>query len=453
MGSDALPLASRALLAAALSTLSVWLVLRTEWYATALLTTLLALAAIVAFAHRLAAPSRELARWLDGLRDDAPNSDMALTHTPLGPALHAASEALRAHRAAAEAERAGLAALVETVPTVLLAIDESGRVRALNRGARQLLRRREQALADLGRVGVDWPVTLAALQPGGRALLRATDGRRFAALGRELRVGGVRSRLISLQDIRLELEATETGAWAELVRVLAHEINSSLTPIASLSASIQPLLAEAREGADAGTARTLEEAELAMEVVARRSAGLMRFVDGYRRVAQVPRPVLRRVEVATLFAHMTALFAPEAARRSIAWRVDVRPPDLSLQADGDLLEQALVNLIRNGFEALSVREHGEIALEARIESGFMRLSVLDDGPGFADEPERLFVPFFTTKQDGSGIGLSLVRQIALVHGGTAEAATRPSGGALLTLALPLGPATQPALPSLDTSSE
>jgi nitrogen fixation/metabolism regulation signal transduction histidine kinase len=437
MGSDALPLALRAFAAAALATLAAWLVLATEWYASALLASLLSLAAGVAFAHRLSAPNRELARWLDGVRDDAPSGDQALSRTPLGPAIRAASEALRARRAAAEAERAGLAALVETVPSALLAIDDAGRVRALNRGARALLERREQDLADLARLGPDWPATLAGLAPGGRALLRGADGRRWAALGRELRVGGTRSRLVSLQDIRLELEATETGAWAELVRVLAHEINSSLTPIASLSASVQPLLAEARSTADASTARTLEEAELAMEVVARRSAGLMRFVDGYRRVAQVPRPVLRRVEIATLFAHMTALFAPEAARRGAGWSVDVRPPDLAVQADGDLLEQALVNLIRNAFEALGDRQTGSVALEARVEPGQLRLSVLDDGPGFTDAPDRLFVPFFTTKPDGSGIGLSLVRQIALVHGGTAEAATRATGGAMLTLVLPL----------------
>ncbi|MDB5364515.1 MAG: histidine kinase, partial [Rhodospirillales bacterium] len=214
-----------------------------------------------------------------------------------------------------------------------------------------------------------------------------------------------------------------------------------------------PLLAEARSTADANTARTLEEAELAMEVVARRSAGLMRFVDGYRRVAQVPRPVLRKVEVATLFAHMTALFAPEAARRGVGWSVDVKPQDLALQADGDLLEQALVNLIRNAFEALaqtneSGRRIGSVALEARVEPGRLRLSVLDDGPGFTDAPDRLFVPFFTTKPDGSGIGLSLVRQIALVHGGTAEAAARATGGAVLTLLLPLAAETQTGMSSL-----
>ncbi|GIL40652.1 sensor histidine kinase [Roseiterribacter gracilis] len=444
MGSDAFALALRAVAAAGLGTMAAWLVIATQWYASALLCALLSLAASVAFAHRLSAPNRELSRWLDGVRDDAPSGDQALSRTPLGPAIRAATDALRARRAAAEAERAALTALVETVPSALLAIDDAGRVRALNRGARALLERREQNLDDLARLGPDWPATLGNLGPGGRALLRGLDGRRWAALGRELRIDGARSRLVSLQDIRLELEATETGAWAELVRVLAHEINSSLTPIASLSASVQPLLAEARVTSDARTAQTIEEAEMAMEVVARRSAGLMRFVDGYRRVAQVPRPVVRKVEVATIFAHMTALFAPEATKRGIAWSVDIRPQDLSLQGDGDMLEQALVNLIRNAFEALADRDGGTVALEARVEPGLVRLSVLDDGPGFADAPDRLFVPFFTTKPDGSGIGLSLVRQIALAHGGTTEAATRATGGAMLTLVLPVTGDAQPA---------
>jgi len=222
-----------------------------------------------------------------------------------------------------------------------------------------------------------------------------------------------------------------------VIRVLAHEIMNSLTPVSSLTATARDLVGQAYENLppDDPLAATLGDARTALETVARRSEGLLHFVDTYRHIS---RRLVARVEPLRLrrtFARIERLLSGELEARGIALSVRVEPESLELAADAELLDQALINLLRNAMEALSGIVGARIGVSAfRDLDHRIVLSVSDNGPGIAPElRETVFVPFFTTKRDGTGIGLTLTRQIAAVHGASLELCDTEGGGATFLL--------------------
>ena len=212
-----------------------------------------------------------------------------------------------------------------------------------------------------------------------------------------------------------------------ILRVLAHEIMNSLTPVASLAQTAALLVADL--GAQGGAAPELAELDEAVDAIHRRSAGLMRFVDGYRRFAEPPAPLQRPVPLAELFERAKRLEGTALAAAGVAIVTRVEPANLVVQADPDLLDQALVNLIKNAIEAVEPCAEKRITLTAGLDpQGRVVLAIADTGPGLApDLAEQIFVPFFTTKPKGSGIGLPMVRQIMAAHGGTIEAVAGTAG--------------------------
>jgi signal transduction histidine kinase len=177
----------------------------------------------------------------------------------------------------------------------------------------------------------------------------------------------------------------------------------------------------------------------ALDVIARRSAGLMHFVERYRRLTDLPAPEVSRLRAADLAASLDRLMAPMMREAGVDYASVVTPPQLAFQADPDLLEQALINLLKNALEAVRGRPGAAVRLGIRLEENHLALIAEDNGPGLPEgEPEAVFVPFFSTKEGGSGVGLTLARQIALAHGGRLEAQARPGGGAAFRLLLPYG---------------
>jgi C4-dicarboxylate-specific signal transduction histidine kinase len=249
--------------------------------------------------------------------------------------------------------------------------------------------------------------------------------------------GGVDKRVLSLQNIGSELDEAELQAWHDLVRILAHEMMNSLTPIASLAESVRPLVAAMRTDTPAASDQRAADVAGAIDTIARRSAGLMSFVERYRKMAERPQPVLREVRVAGLVQKVEQLMSAVLAGKGIAFAASVEPPQLAIQADAAMLEQALLNLLHNSVDALVQTVDARIEVRCRTEDEGVTIAVLDNGPGIpADALQRIFVPFFTTKAGGSGIGLSLARQIAHAHGGRLDAAANPPGGAAFTLFFP-----------------
>jgi two-component system, NtrC family, nitrogen regulation sensor histidine kinase NtrY len=348
---------------------------------------------------------------------------------PIAQAFARALDRLRRRSAVAEGERARLLAVVEHAPVPLLALESDGRIELLNRAARRLfdgvaVTRRAELIA----LAPDFDLMLAA--PVVRQLVRLTlpRGPQRCLVSVAGSVSAERnSAILSLQNIEGELEASELRAWEELVRVLAHEIMNSLTPVASLAQTAGLLVEDLRAATEPAT--TLAELDEAVDAIHRRSAGLMRFVESYRRFAEPPFPVTCAIPVAVLFDRAQRLHGASLAACGVVLDIEIEPPTLIVQADPDLLDQALVNLIKNAIEAVAHSAEKRIALTAGLdERGHVVLTIADTGPGLSPPfAEQIFVPFFTTKAKGSGIGLPIVRQIMRAHGGTIEAVSGPGG--------------------------
>jgi two-component system, NtrC family, nitrogen regulation sensor histidine kinase NtrY len=247
----------------------------------------------------------------------------------------------------------------------------------------------------------------------------------------------MRYRLIPLQNIENEMSAQEMAAWQTVVRVMAHEVMNSLTPVSSLAATAQDLVSGViqRLPADDPHMVALNDASEALETVARRSQGLLHFVQSHRRLTKHLVTQIETAPIQRVFARLRRLLANDLAARDIHLTTDVTPETLEIEADIELLDQALINLVRNAIEALRDAPDGLVTLSARRDSdGRVVISVADNGSGIApDLRETIFVPFFTTKRQGSGVGLTLVRQITTAHGATVDISDTPGGGATVSL--------------------
>ncbi len=427
-GPFALGVAARAVIMAGLAFGAVELAVRAHYYATALI--MVGVAGVVAadLARAAGAADRILKGFVDGLTAGSVERPARPPRAfgSLSSAISRAADALETERRESHRRIDALEALLDTVSAALFVLKPDGSIVQSNRAARGLAGEAADRLASIPCVGPDTAARMMALGPGGREILRLADGRRMLAAAAAFSLpDGERRVLISLQSLAGELDLVELKAWQDLVRILAHEMMNSLTPIVSLAESLEGLLADHGEAASA------------VQVIARRSVGLMSFVDRYRRVAELPQPELAPVALAELAASLGRLIAPMLAGRGIAYRSEVDPPGLTHMADAELLEQAVLNLLKNAVDAVQDAPEPAIQLICRARpDGFVMISVADNGRGLPEDPEGLFVPFFTTKPGGSGIGLSIARQVALAHQGRVLAERQDNGGAVVSLVFP-----------------
>lgn len=407
---------------------------RAHYYATALV--LVGMAALVALslARTARAADRLYADFVDAVAAAAADTPAgAARHFPtLGDALRRASDRLTRDRQTEARRTQELVSLLDTLDAALLAVDADGTVRLANRAARALAGEEAKRLADVPAIGPVVAARLMKLAVGAREIVQLADGRRMLAAVALFRGDeSVPQRLISLQSLSRELSAVETRAWQDLVRVLSHEMMNSLTPVVSLSDSLQHLLAAPDRGIP-------PEAQTAADIIARRSAGLMRFVERYRRITENPTPQRKTLSLAAIVTDMNRLAVEYATGLALTCISNIEPADLTVRADPELLQQALINLVKNAVEAVSTTAGPRIALTCRTTDHRVLIEICDNGTGLPEqEPEQIFTPFFTTKTGGSGIGLALARQIAIAHGGDLTV-RRLSHGAAFTLELPIG---------------
>jgi len=403
-----------------------------RWLATAALVFLWTLLTAVLWAS-LVKPIRALSTVLSALR----MGDFSLrTRVPeglRGPLAGAFQETnqlrtiLREQRLGAVEATALLRRVLEEIDVAVFAFDANDELRLLNRAGQRLLGGPADRLMGMraGQLNLAEalsgaaPRTLEVRLPGGQG--------RWELRRTTIRQDGAPLRLLVLSDLARALREEERQAWKRIIRVLGHEINNSLAPIKSIAGSLRALMR--RRPTPAGL-----DTELAggLKVIAGRAESLGRFMTAYARLTRLPEPVL-----------VPALVEP-LVRRSAALEtrlpVEVRDgPPARIMADPDQFDQLLINLVRNAADA-ALESGGGVTVRWRVPDGqTLELLVEDEGPGLED-PSNLFVPFFTTKPGGSGIGLALCREIAEGHGGRIALRNRtPAGGAVAVLSLPLAP--------------
>jgi C4-dicarboxylate-specific signal transduction histidine kinase len=245
--------------------------------------------------------------------------------------------------------------------------------------------------------------------------------------------GGALWRIVSVQVIQSELDAAEIATQSDLVRVLTHEIMNSVTPVTSLAASAAALMASIDDGTDAG----VTDARLAVEALARRAAGIMHFVNSYREFSTAPAVTVSHFAARPWLDELGRLFAATPHAAGVRLELSVLPDWLDISGDGELLAHVLLNLLKNGAEAMQGSEHPRLSVAiSHTAQGRTRIVVDDSGPGIPTKVAAdIFLPFFTTKRTGTGVGLSFARQIVLLHHGSIEVSQNEEGGARFDLIL------------------
>lgn len=379
--------------------------------------------------ERVVRSLQSLANMLAALRegDFSMRARVASREDPLGLAYHETnilSETLREQRLGALEATALLQRVMEEIAVAVFAFDADGRLKLVNRAAERLLGRAAEALMDRSAEDLELASALEGEAP--RVIEQSFPGGsgRWEIRRSEFRLRGKPHRLLVLADLSRTLREEERIAWQRLARVLSHEINNSLAPIKSIAESLQSQLA--REPRPAGLEADLRSG---LGVVGSRAEALRRFMAAYARLARLPRPKVQPLDVEPWVRRVVAL--------ETRLPVEVVPgPPLRVVADGDQLDQLLINLVRNATDA-ALETGGGVRVGWRREGATLEVWVEDDGPGLAST-ENLFVPFFTTKPAGSGVGLALSRQIAEAHGGALTLENREGArGCVARLVLPV----------------
>ena len=345
-------------------------------------------------------------------------------------------------RAEKESHYLYLQNVIEHVRVALLCFSPTGDVLLMNRAAKKLLNKPYlNNIEALAKTHAKLQEIIIDLKPKERRLVKVLlqhELVQLAVQSTEFKLQDQEYKLVSLQNIRSELEAQEIETWQKLIRVLTHEIMNSVTPIISLTESIDDLLEEGAD--DAGHLSELEEEDVedirdGVKTILGRSRGMLHFVDAYRNLARIPKPKFHRLKLADLAFSAQTLLQPEMDKRNITFELMIHESAPEIQGDSELLSHVLINLLKNAMEALDNRPNPKIILHVlQTGNGKSMMKVEDNGPGISDEfLQQIFIPFFTTKKKGSGIGLSLSRQIMRMHRGSISVQTKEGKGTVFTL--------------------
>jgi two-component system nitrogen regulation sensor histidine kinase NtrY len=328
--------------------------------------------------------------------------------------------------------------LLEKVPVAILIVDGK-KLSLANSAAQKLFQRNHLEYTDyLHQFGAQLAQDVQQILPGEQRtsqlfLNKTTTSLSLSAASIQLSDG--LKKIVSLNPIQRELDKQEMTAWQNLVQVFTHEIMNSMTPVVSLSKTAADLLASVDAKSDIGCEEIIADAHQAINVVARRADNLMSFVQAYRRIANPPKIQCSKFDLQPLLADIYQLFHEELGAKNSRLNYQVTPENLALNADPIQLEQALINLVKNALEAVEAGQEGEILVQAYIGGGGnVFIDVIDNGCGIpSDKLEQIFVPFYTSKREGTGIGLFLVKQIMQAHLGSIYAVQTEQGGTLVRL--------------------
>jgi nitrogen fixation/metabolism regulation signal transduction histidine kinase len=337
-----------------------------------------------------------------------------------------------------------LQTVIQHIGIALIAFRKDGTVEMINNATKKLFRINSLGnVSELKNVSPGLAEKLLSIKHGQNTLLRIQDKDdilQLAIYATEFTIHNRTIILTSIKNIQAELEEKEMESWQKLIRVLTHEIMNSITPISSLSSTVTLIIDDLKQSlkeknADEELLDSVVDVENAFRTIHKRTDGLLHFVNTYRNLTTVPRPQLTIFSVRSLFENIKGLHDEQLTLKNIRCEIDVHPQSLELTADEKLIEQVLINLLKNAMQSLTEKEDARIILKGFINKrGRVTLQVIDNGGGILpDVMDKIFIPFFTTKADGSGIGLSLSKQIMRKHGGNLSAWSDPNKETIFTL--------------------
>jgi nitrogen fixation/metabolism regulation signal transduction histidine kinase len=391
--------------------------------------------------------NRDLVRFLQSIKygdfsQSYKESGLGSSFDALKTAFTEVSNAFRKTRGEKEEHYRYLQTVVQHVGIGLITFKPNGDVELINTAAKRLLKvtrlKNIKSLESLSKLLVN---KLFQLKPRENALVKVEDNNEMLYLSlyaTEFKLRGENFTLVSLQNIHSELEEKELEAWQKLIRVLTHEIMNSITPIASLTSTINTMVGEYYEKEKTSkkpNSEALSDIQQALQTIQKRSHGLLHFVDAYRNLTLIPKPKFQIFLVKELFTRAEQLMQSNINKTGVSFEVCIEPETLELSADPELVEQVLINLLLNAFQAVDRKQNAKIELAALLnERGRTIIQVTDNGPGITEENlEKIFIPFFSTKEGGSGIGLSLSRQIMRLFKGGIGVYSEPDIKTVFTL--------------------
>jgi nitrogen fixation/metabolism regulation signal transduction histidine kinase len=392
--------------------------------------------------------NRELTSFLQSIRFAEFQSTFQIegmggTFNELNKAFNEVMQDFQKVRAEKEESFHYLQTIVQNIDVSVIAYSADGNIELINKTAKKLFQ-----MASLRNIKALEPLSaelvhiLLSIKPGENKLVKVQyedDFLQLAIYGSTIKVKDKLIYLVTIKDIQNVLEEQETEAWQKLIRVLTHEIMNSITPIASLSSTLDLMLkgmVEENSGDDLKIDKeSVGEIQEALQTISKRSTGLLHFVNTYRNLTRIPKPDFKLCSVKELFENIEKLMEDEIGKCGIEFIVNVDPESLEFTADDKLIEQVLINLLKNAMHALNGQVSPKIQLLGYMNKrGRITLQVIDNGPGILkDVLDKIFIPFFTTKPSGSGIGLSLSKQILRLHNATITAHSEPGVETVFTM--------------------
>jgi nitrogen fixation/metabolism regulation signal transduction histidine kinase len=429
--------------------LIMWLIFTTSYYFTTLLAVCIAIYQVIKLIQFVETTNTLLTNFLESLR----YSDFSRTFEIKGlgysfdrltDSFNVVINDFRKVREEREQNYFYLETVVEHIGIGLISYREDGVVELINNSTKKLFNISSlKNLSELESFSPDLVSRLMTISNGESIMVKIQKQDtilQLAIFATEFKVADRLIRMATIKDIQNELEENEMESWQKLIRVLTHEIMNSITPIASITQTLNYMIKDVRTNyvnafKDEGEVETIEEIELAIETIHKRSIGLLHFVESYRDLTRIPTPKFTIFPVKELFDNLKGLMKEEMNKLNIECIATTTPENLELSADEQLIEQVLINLLKNAIQAIEKTEIPLIELKAFNDTnGRINIQMIDNGQGILPEVlDKIFVPFFTTKPKGSGIGLSLSRQILRLHGGTLTAHSEPDVQTVFTL--------------------
>ena len=415
------------------------------WVLTNIFLGLFILGMSIALMRYVERSQRELSTFLMSIkhRDFSLNFTTAKQGKPtyqLHEAFNTILDSFRKLRVEKEAHYQYLKNIIEHIRVALICFGEDGNVVLMNQAAHNLLGRPYLGnIRGLEKVDASLHEQVSSLKPGEQVLKKVVIKGELLHLAihtSSFKLVNDSYTLLSLQDIKSELEEQEVESWQKLIRVLTHEIMNSVTPVLSLTGALNRELQDEDGVGRVLTGESLDDVRQGIQAIENRSEGLLQFVHAYRNLTRIPNPQIESVPVSDIFGRLNRLFKEEWEKAGIEVQIQMEPEDLEVLVDANLIDQVLINLIKNAMDAVKGREVRKIVLKAgKGDLNRTLIQVYDSGGGIDPElREKIFIPFFTTKKQGSGIGLSLSRQIMRLHKGNITFQTDSRDGTVFTLA-------------------